>query len=131
MKAPEKAWLWEGLAVLGSVAGNLVLFQAARTGRKWTRKEEETHFHVVRAFTDPAAPGVVNVPLLGTSRLKSWTTSPIKGHSLSRRGGESESAIAAGGSPTPAPAWSRKNALVFRAPLPRCGKAKIAAAGPR
>jgi hypothetical protein len=98
VKAPEKAWLWEGLAVLGSVAGNLVLFQAARTGRKWTRKEEETHFHVVRskeestladrrraecmlprriinarnrtAFTDPAAPGVVNVLPLGTA-LKS------------------------------------------------------------
>ncbi len=40
-KAPEKAWLGAALAVLGSVAGNLLLFQAARTGRRWTRKEEE------------------------------------------------------------------------------------------
>jgi membrane protein YqaA with SNARE-associated domain len=40
-KAPERAWLGAALAVLGSVAGNIVLFQAARAGRRWTRKEEE------------------------------------------------------------------------------------------
>jgi membrane protein YqaA with SNARE-associated domain len=40
-KTPERAWLGAALAVLGSVAGNIVLFMAARAGRRWTRKEEE------------------------------------------------------------------------------------------
>jgi membrane protein YqaA with SNARE-associated domain len=40
-KAPERAYLAAALAVLGSVAGNVLLFTAARKGRKWVRKEEE------------------------------------------------------------------------------------------
>jgi len=40
-KAPERAYLGAALAVLGSVAGNIVLFTAARKGRGWVRKEEE------------------------------------------------------------------------------------------
>lgn len=40
-KSPERAYLGAALAVLGSVAGNLVLFSAARKGRGWVRKEEE------------------------------------------------------------------------------------------
>jgi membrane protein YqaA with SNARE-associated domain len=39
-KTPERAWFTAALAVLGSAVGNVVLFMAARTGRRWTRKEE-------------------------------------------------------------------------------------------
>ena len=41
VNAPERAWLGAALAVLGSVAGNIVLFMASRAGRRWTRKEEK------------------------------------------------------------------------------------------
>ena len=41
VKAPERAYLGAALAVLGSVAGNFVLFSAASKGRGWVRKEEE------------------------------------------------------------------------------------------
>ena len=41
IQTPERAWLVAALAVLGSVAGNVVLFSAARKGRSWTRKEEK------------------------------------------------------------------------------------------
>jgi len=40
VQAPDRAWLVASLAVLGSVAGNVLLFSAARKGRSWTRKEE-------------------------------------------------------------------------------------------
>ena len=39
-ETPERAWLAAALAVVGSVAGNIVLFAAARKGRRWVRKEE-------------------------------------------------------------------------------------------
>src|SRR6476659_526327 len=39
--SPERAYLGAALAVLGSVAGNIFLFAAARRGRRWVRKEEE------------------------------------------------------------------------------------------
>jgi membrane protein YqaA with SNARE-associated domain len=39
--SPERAYLGAALAVLGSVAGNIFLFSAARRGRRWVRKEEE------------------------------------------------------------------------------------------
>jgi membrane protein YqaA with SNARE-associated domain len=42
VKTPERAWLVAVLGILGSVAGNIVLFSAARKGRSWVRKEEET-----------------------------------------------------------------------------------------
>src|ERR1044071_918480 len=41
VQTPERAWLVALLATLGSVGGNIVLFSAARKGRKWARKEEE------------------------------------------------------------------------------------------
>jgi membrane protein YqaA with SNARE-associated domain len=41
VQTPERAWLVALLAVLGSVAGNIVLFSAARKGRSWARKEEK------------------------------------------------------------------------------------------
>jgi membrane protein YqaA with SNARE-associated domain len=41
VQTPGRAWLVALLAVLGSVAGNIVLFSAARKGRSWARKEEE------------------------------------------------------------------------------------------
>ena len=40
VQTPGRAWLVAALAVLGSVAGNIVLFSAARKGRGWARKEE-------------------------------------------------------------------------------------------
>src|SRR5437868_11594895 len=41
VQTPGRAWLVAALAVLGSVAGNILLFSAARKGRGWARKEEE------------------------------------------------------------------------------------------
>ncbi len=41
VQTPGRAWLVALLAVLGSVAGNIVLFSAARKGRSWARKEEK------------------------------------------------------------------------------------------
>src|SRR5689334_20932701 len=41
VQSPGRAWLVAVLAVAGSVAGNIVLFSAARKGRSWARKEEE------------------------------------------------------------------------------------------
>jgi membrane protein YqaA with SNARE-associated domain len=40
VQTPGRAWLVALLAVLGSVAGNVVLFSASRKGRSWARKEE-------------------------------------------------------------------------------------------
>ena len=40
VQTPGRAWLVAALAVVGSVAGNIVLFTAARKGRSWARKEE-------------------------------------------------------------------------------------------
>jgi membrane protein YqaA with SNARE-associated domain len=40
-KSPERAYFAAAMAVLGSVAGNILLFKAARKGRSWVRKEEE------------------------------------------------------------------------------------------
>src|SRR5215471_4333665 len=40
VQTPGRAWLVALLAVLGSVGGNIVLFSAARKGRRWARKEE-------------------------------------------------------------------------------------------
>src|ERR1700730_929821 len=40
VQTPGRAWLVAALAVLGSVAGNIVLFSAARKGRSGARKEE-------------------------------------------------------------------------------------------
>jgi membrane protein YqaA with SNARE-associated domain len=40
IQTPDRAWLVAALGVLGSVAGNVVLFSAARKGRSWARKEE-------------------------------------------------------------------------------------------
>jgi membrane protein YqaA with SNARE-associated domain len=40
VQTPDRAWLVALLAVIGSAAGNLLLFSAARKGRSWTRKEE-------------------------------------------------------------------------------------------
>jgi membrane protein YqaA with SNARE-associated domain len=40
-KSPERAYVAAALAVVGSVAGNIFLFKAARRGRRWVRKEEE------------------------------------------------------------------------------------------
>src|SRR5262249_11596300 len=40
VQTPGRAWLAALLATLGSVAGNIVLFSAARKGRSWARKEE-------------------------------------------------------------------------------------------
>ena len=40
VQTPGRAWLVAALAVVGSVAGNIVLFSAARKGRSWARKEE-------------------------------------------------------------------------------------------
>ena len=37
---PSRAWLVALFAIVGSVAGNIVLFSAARKGRSWARKEE-------------------------------------------------------------------------------------------
>ena len=41
-KTPGLAYWGALVAVFGSVAGNIFLFMAARKGRQWTRKEEET-----------------------------------------------------------------------------------------
>src|SRR5437868_7910260 len=41
VQTPGRAWLAAALAVLGSVAGNILLFSAARKGRSWARKEQE------------------------------------------------------------------------------------------
>jgi membrane protein YqaA with SNARE-associated domain len=74
--APQRAYLGAALAVLGSVAGNLVLFTASRAGRRWTRKEEEAlapgepgrfelwfrRFGLVTIFV-PAVVPVVPLPL--------------------------------------------------------------------
>jgi membrane protein YqaA with SNARE-associated domain len=41
VKTPRHAYTGAALAVAGSVAGNILLFMAARKGRQWTRKEEK------------------------------------------------------------------------------------------
>src|ERR1044071_3169708 len=41
IQTPNRAWLAALLATVGSVAGNVVLFSAARKGRSWARKEEK------------------------------------------------------------------------------------------
>jgi len=40
VQSPGRAWLVALLAILGSVAGNIVLFSASRKGRSWARREE-------------------------------------------------------------------------------------------
>ena len=40
-KTPSHAWLGAGLAVLGSMMGNTLLFLASRHGSRWVRKERE------------------------------------------------------------------------------------------
>lgn len=40
-KTPGYAYLGASVAVAGSMVGNVLLFMAARKGRRWTRKEEE------------------------------------------------------------------------------------------